>query len=104
LAKNEIIELSIVAQNIAAITEVMQEYSCSVQEDKARDALVNCMGVFNILEWLKAYSFQVVRNRETPCYWARPGLSQNRVRSAQSISFRTGSLFCPIQIQQDPLL
>jgi hypothetical protein len=52
LTKSEIIELSIVAQNIAAITEVMQEYACVVRADKAYDALVNCMGVFNVLEWL----------------------------------------------------
>jgi hypothetical protein len=30
----------------------MQEYACSIREDKARDALANCMGVFNVLEWL----------------------------------------------------
>jgi hypothetical protein len=50
LTKSEIIELSITAQNIAAITEVMQEYACVIREDKAPDALANCMGVFHVLE------------------------------------------------------
>jgi hypothetical protein len=52
LTESEIIELSIVAQSIAAITEVMQEYACVIRGDKAQDALANCMGVFNVLEWL----------------------------------------------------
>jgi hypothetical protein len=52
LTQSEINEIALAAQSITAITEIMQEYTCDIRKDKARDAAANCMDVFNVLEWL----------------------------------------------------
>jgi hypothetical protein len=52
LTQSEINELTVAAQSITAIAEVMQEYTLGIQKNKACDAVANCMDVFTVLEWL----------------------------------------------------
>jgi hypothetical protein len=52
LTQSEIDGITIAAQSITAIVKVMQEYTCDIQKENARDAVANCVDVFTVLECL----------------------------------------------------